>query len=92
MIGRRGFLGALAGMPLAAVVQPKASVPEVTAPQTFEVAAPEVTMGRPYVEGGQVFVNITCDTRAMRRDLDRLKAEIERSIKQRTIIIRPVMR
>ena len=39
MIGRRGFLGALAGMPIAAVVMPKVSVPEVTAPPRIDIRA-----------------------------------------------------
>lgn len=38
-MNRRGFIGALAGLPIAAVVRPKVSVPEVTASQTYTTSA-----------------------------------------------------
>lgn len=72
MIGRRSFLGALAGMPIAAVVQPKVSAPEVSAPPMETVEA----FGRRYFDNGSLrpidacgrkslTVTISCDTSEM---------------------------
>lgn len=80
MIGRRGFLGALAGLPIAAVVPPKVSVPEVTAPPTA-IVYDEITCVGP----GGVTITINCDTAAFRRDIGRMRAEIERAIRARSM-------
>lgn len=77
MVNRRGFLGALAGMPIAAVVLPKVSVPEVT-------AAPDVrTIGYHWVDEAarpgrhRVTVTVTCDTREFEREVARAQRVVD---------------
>ena len=68
MLNRRGFIGALAGLPIAAVVIPKVSPPEVT-------AAPIETIGYHVDEAfnpGNVTITVHCDTRQIERELKRV--------------------
>lgn len=69
MIGRRGFLGTLGGLPLAVVAHQKVSVPEVTAPPLTTIGYHAVDEAvRPGLN--TVTVTISCDTKELTRRLE----------------------
>lgn len=79
-MNRRGFIGALAVLPIAAVVMPKVSVPEAT-------AAPIVTSSLCTTSGsagnvGHVTITIHCDTRQFQRNLNAIGKMVERELQK----------
>jgi hypothetical protein len=86
-MNRRGFLGALAGLPIAAVVQPRLSVPEISAPPTTLTAGTTGgTIGYHHVVNGTdrpVTITIHCDTHHLQHNLKRLEAAVARELRRR---------
>lgn len=82
-MNRRSFLGALAGMPIAAVVQPRVSMPEVTTLSgpcfTLKEAYPRVKSD---LLRGDLRLTISCDTSEFRRECQVAAQEIQQ-IEQR---------
>lgn len=78
-MNRRGFLGALAGMPIAAVVVPRVSVPEVTAPPLTTIGYHSVAEG---VRPGRntITVTISCDTNELTSRLEAARRQFESTV------------
>jgi hypothetical protein len=95
VIGRRGFLGALAGLPIAAVVVPKVSIPDLNTPEIQPLIRSNREFSeryaREYCHKGfmtpnevrqreGLHVTISCDTQQLQRDLDRAARRFEREV------------
>jgi len=82
-MNRRGFIGALAGLPFAAVVQPKVGLPAVSSPPSHTTCSVSGASAYRFYSANEIrraeglSVTICCDTTEFRRELALAQCEIE---------------